>query len=86
VATLNNLLALSPAEREDKTVKITQAEIASLQATKAQALKDIARKFPDYGNLTNPPPPNAAELQQILNADEAMLSFYFGQYDSFIWV
>jgi CHAT domain-containing protein len=86
VATLNNLLALSPAERNDKTVKITQAEIASLQGKKAQALKDIARKFPDYGNLTNPPPPNAAELQKLLNADEAMVSFYFGQYDSFIWV
>lgn len=86
VATLNNLLALSPADRDDKTVKITQAEIASLQATKAQALKDIARKFPDYGNLTNPPPPNAADLQKLLNADEAMLSFYFGQYDSFVWV
>lgn len=86
VATLNNLLALSPAERDDKTIKITQAEIASLQATKAQSLKDIAKKFPDYGNLTNPPPPNAADLQKVLNADEALLSFYFGQYDSFVWV
>ncbi|NGX98293.1 MAG: CHAT domain-containing protein [Candidatus Afipia apatlaquensis] len=86
VATLNNLLALSPTERDDKTVKITQAEIASLQATKAQALKDIARKFPDYGNLTNPPPPNATELQKTLSDDEALLSFYFGQYDSFVWV
>lgn len=86
VATLNNLLALSPAERDDKTIKITQAEIASLQTAKAQALKDIARKFPDYGNLTNPPPPSAPELQKLLSADEAVLSFYFGQYDSFVWV
>lgn len=86
VGTLNNLLTLSPAERDDKTVKITQAEIASLQAAKAQTLKDIARKFPDYGNLTNPPPPNALDVQKLLNADEAMLSFYFGQYDSFVWV
>lgn len=86
VATLNNLLALSPGERDDKTVKITQAEIASLQAAKAQTLKDIAKKFPEYGNLTNPPPPNALDLQKLLNADEAMLSFYFGQYDSFVWV
>ena len=86
VATLNNLLALSPAERDDKAVKITQAEIASLQATKAQALKDIAKKFPDYGNLTNPPPPNALDVQKLLNADEALVSFYFGQYDSFVWV
>ena len=86
VATLNNLLALSPAERDDNTLKITQAEIASLQAAKAQTLKDIAKKFPDYGNLTNPPPPNAIDLQKLLNADEALLSFYFGQYDSFVWV
>jgi CHAT domain-containing protein len=85
VATLNNLLALSPAERDDNTIKITQAEIASLQAAKAQALKDIAKKFPDYGNLTNPPPPNALDVQKLLNPDEAMLSFYFGQYDSFVW-
>jgi CHAT domain-containing protein len=85
VATLNNLLALPPADRDEKTVKVTQAEIALLQAAKAQAQKDIARKFPDYGNLTNPPQPNAAELQKLLNADEALLSFYFGQYDSFIW-
>lgn len=86
VATLNNLLALSPSERDDSTVKITQAEIASLQATKAQTLKDIAKKFPDYGNLTNPPPPNAPDLQKQLKDDEAMLSFYFGQFDSFVWV
>ena len=46
VATLNNLLALSPAESDDKTIKITQAEIASPRAAKAQALKDIARSFP----------------------------------------
>ncbi|MBI3700196.1 MAG: CHAT domain-containing protein [Afipia sp.] len=86
VATLNNLLALSPAERDDKTIKITQAEIASLQTTKAQALKDIAKKFPDYGNLTNPPPPSVLDLQKLLSGDEAVMSFYFGQYDSFVWV
>lgn len=86
VATLNNLLALPPGERDDKTVKITQAEIASLQAARTQTLKDIARKFPEYGNLTNPPPPSAPDLQKLLRADEAMLSFYFGQYDSFVWV
>ena len=85
VATLNNLLSLSPGERDDKAVKITQAEIVSLQATKAQALKDIAKKFPDYGNLTNPPPPGTSDLQKLLTADETMLSFYFGQYDSFVW-
>lgn len=85
VAALNNLLAQSPAERDEKAVKATQAQIAALQASRSQALKDIAKKFPDYGNLVNPPPPGATDLQKNLAADEALLSFYFGRFDSFAW-
>jgi hypothetical protein len=85
VATLNNLLTLPPAEREEKAVKTTQAEIAALQASRAQTMKEIAKKFPDYGNLVNPPPPNAGDLQKQLADDEALLSFYFGRFDSFVW-
>jgi CHAT domain-containing protein len=86
VATLNNLLALAPSERDEKILRATQAEIDALQATRVQTLKDIARKFPDYGDLINPPPPNAADLQKYLADDEALLSFYFGRFDSFVWV
>jgi CHAT domain-containing protein len=86
VATLNNLLALPPAEREEKAVRATQAEISAMQTARAQTLKDIAKKFPDYGNLVNPPPPNATDLQKQLTDDEALLSFYFGRLDSFVWV
>jgi CHAT domain-containing protein len=34
----------------------------------------------------NPPPPAVADLQKQLADDEAMLSFYFGRFDSFVWV
>ena len=86
VAALNNLLVLAPSERDERMVRAAQAEISALQAARAQTLKDIARKFPDYGNLVNPPPPNAADLQKQLADDEALLSFYFGRLDSFVWV
>ena len=86
VATLNNMLSLPPAEREEKALKATQAEIAALQATRAQTMKEIASKFPEYGNLINPPPPNAGDIQKQLADDEALLSFYFGRFDSFVWV
>jgi CHAT domain-containing protein len=86
VASLNNLLSLAPEERDEKAVKATQAEITSLQNAKTAALKEIARKFPQYGNLINPPPPAVADLQKQLADDEAMLSFYFGRFDSFVWV
>src|ERR1700730_10833516 len=86
VATLNNLLTLPASERDEHALTSTQAEIARLQANRSQALKDIARKFPDYGNLVNPPPPSSAELQKQLSGDEALLSFYFGRFDSFVWI
>ena len=86
VGTLNNLLTVPASERDDKMVHGTEAEIAGLQATRLQTLKDIARKFPDYGNLVNPPLPSPADLQKQLTADEALLSFYFGRFDSFVWV
>jgi CHAT domain-containing protein len=86
VAALNNLLASPPEERDDKTVKATQAQISILQGARTQTIKEIARKFPQYGNLVNSPLPNAADLQRQLADDEALLSFYFGRFDSFVWV
>jgi CHAT domain-containing protein len=86
VGTLNNLLTLPPSERDEKAVASTQAEIARLQATRMQRLNEIASKFPSYEALVNPPPPGAAELQTQLKDDEAVLSFYFGRFDSFVWV
>jgi CHAT domain-containing protein len=86
VASLNNLLSMPPPERDEKAVKAIQAEITVLQNAKAAALKEIAKKFPQYGNLVNPPPPAVADLQKQLADDEAILSFYFGRFDSFVWV
>jgi len=86
VAALNNLLSSPPEDRDEKAVKAIQAEIASQQNARAKALKDIAQKFPQYGNLVNPPPPTVADLQKQLADDEALLSFYFGRFDSFVWV
>jgi CHAT domain-containing protein len=86
IATLNNLLAQPPDQRDDTALKVTQAEIARLQATRTQTLKDIAKKFPDYGNLVNPAPPVPADVQKQLAADEALVSLYFGRFDSFVWV
>lgn len=86
VGALNNLLTLPASERDEKSVASTEAEIARLQAARAQSLKDIAKKFPTYGNLVNPPLPPPADLQKQLTDDEALLSFYFGRFDSYAWV
>jgi CHAT domain-containing protein len=86
VGALNNLLTLPSSERDEKLVAGTEAEIARLQAARVQSLKDIARKFPSYGELVNPGLPTPADLQKQLAGDEALLSFYFGRFDSYLWV
>jgi CHAT domain-containing protein len=86
VAALNNLLTLPSAERDPKSVANLEAEIARLQAARQQSLKDVARKFPNYGDLVNPPIPTPADLQKQLAGDEALLSFFFGRFDSYLWV
>jgi CHAT domain-containing protein len=86
VGALNNLLTLPASERDEKSVAGTEAEIARLQSARAQSLKDIAKKFPNYGNLVNPPLPTPADLQKQLADDETFLSFYFGRFDSYAWV
>jgi CHAT domain-containing protein len=86
MATLNNLLSLPSSERDGKALTDTQQEIARLQATHTQIMQDLAKKFPDYGNLVNPPLPTPADLQKQISGDEALLSFYFGRFDSFVWI
>ena len=87
MATLNNLLSLPTSERDDRALTGDAGRDRPPAGRRdAQTLKEIARKFPQYGNLVNPPPPNAVDLQKQLTDDEALLSFYFGRFDSFVWV
>jgi len=86
IANLNNLLAVPSAERDQKALREAQAEVAHLQAAQAKAAQEIAKKFPEYASLVNPPPPPPADIQKQLADDEAFLSLYFGRFDSFAWV
>jgi len=86
VGTLNNLLAVASAERDAAALKEIQAQLAKLQGERAQLTREIAKRFPDYANLTRPEPPLPEVVQSKLADDEAMLSFYFGRFDGFVWV
>ena len=86
IATENNLLSQPSEERDAATLKQVQAQIQKLQAARAQADKDIAQKFPDYGSLTKPAAPTPDAIQAALTDDEALISFYFGRFEGFVWV
>ena len=82
---LNNLLALPSDQREEQTVRATNAAIAQLRAERDKASAEITRRFPAYADLLNPRPPSVAEIKAVLRPGEALLSFYFGQDASFVW-
>jgi CHAT domain-containing protein len=85
VADLANLLAQPPDQRDDRAAKDIQAKIAKLRTDHAGAQRELARRFPAYARLIDPPPVRIADIRAVLHDDEAMLSFYFGQDMSFIW-
>lgn len=85
LGTLTNVLAIPSAERDEKGAQQIQASIAALRNERDKARQEIKQKFPVYADLVSPKPPSVAEIRATLADNEAMLSFYFGQYGSFVW-
>jgi CHAT domain-containing protein len=85
LGTLNNVLALASAEREENGVRAINASIDKLRGDRDRARVEIARRFPSYADLIDPKPPTVASIRDTLREGEALLSFYFGRDSSFVW-
>ncbi len=85
LGTLNNVLALPSAERDEQGVRAINAAITTLRADRAKARQDINRRFPSYADLVDPKPPSVDQIKAALRPGEALLSFYFGHDASFVW-
>jgi CHAT domain-containing protein len=84
-ASLNNDLALSPEERDDKAIAVQRSGIEKLRAEHANVKQEIERRFPKYASLADPKSPTLEEIRDTLRADEALLSFVFTSRSSFVW-
>ena len=84
-ALLNNMLALPPEERSDKSARELTAQIEKLRAERIKIRDELARRFPRYAELTDPKPPRPEDIRAILQPHEAFVSFYFGRKASFAW-
>jgi CHAT domain-containing protein len=84
-ALLNNVLAEAPEQRQETTLKELQQELKKLREERQDARREIERRFPEYARLVNPLPLSAEEIRAALKPDEALLSFYFGHWSTFVW-
>jgi CHAT domain-containing protein len=82
---LNNMLALPSDQRDEQTVRAINAALDKLRAERKAARQQINRQFPAYADLIDPKPPTIDEIKKVLRPDEAFLSFYLGQDNSFVW-
>ena len=85
LGTLNNTLALTASERDEEGVKGIYATIDRTRTERNGARNEIARRFPSYAALIDPKPPTLDGIRQTMRPGEAMLSFYFGNFGSFVW-
>jgi CHAT domain-containing protein len=82
---LNSLLALPASERDDAGVSAMRKDIDKMRADHLKIRADIDRQFPEYADLIDPKPPTTAQIKEMLNPGESLLSFYFGRDASFVW-
>jgi CHAT domain-containing protein/tetratricopeptide (TPR) repeat protein len=82
---LNNVLTEAPEQRDAGTLKELQQELEKLRKDRQDARREIERRFPEFARLTSPGPVAADDIRAALKTDEALLSFYFGRRESFVW-
>ena len=82
---LTNVLALPPAQREEKGIVELRAQIEKLRAEHEKVWAQLTRQFPEYADLIDPKPPTIDGIKAALRPGEALLSFYFGIDKSFVW-
>jgi len=82
---LNNQLSLPSGERDEQNIRAISAALDKLRADRRTAWQDINRRFPSYANLVDPKAPTVEEIKATLRRGEAVVSFYFGQTQSFVW-
>jgi hypothetical protein len=82
-ALIGNLLAEPPEQDQGETLKTLQQE--QLRNQRQAAKRDIEKRFPEYASLISPVASTSNDIQAALKPDEALLSFLFGDRDSFVW-
>ncbi|WP_296513947.1 CHAT domain-containing protein [Rhodopseudomonas sp.] len=82
---LNNVLSLPSSERDEKGVLELNKSLGALRSARDKFRQEIGQRFPAYADLVSPKSPSIDDVRATLKEGEALLSFYFGQNDGFLW-
>ena len=85
-ALIRSALALPPDQQNPQLVASLRQAIDRMRGERNGLRKDIAAQFPDYANLVNPKPVKVADLQRVLQPNEALASFLAADEGGFVWI
>jgi len=74
-----------PAQRDSATEQRIRDRLAVIAAERNGLQQTFAKEFPDYAALSNPLPLTAKEVQPLLYADEALVLFFVGTKESYVF-
>ncbi|KIL97651.1 hypothetical protein CCC_00712 [Paramagnetospirillum magnetotacticum MS-1] len=89
ISALNGMLANAISARaedlDSDAISSLKKRIKDLRSDRADGLRRMAAKFPEYARMLNAPPTTVADVQARLRSDEAMLAFYSADDRLYVW-
>lgn len=82
---LTQLLSAPPEQQLPKIQAKITADISTLKVEREKLKREIELAFPDYADLVDPKPVAPEQVQKSLKPGEALLSFYFGENNGYVW-
>ncbi|MFN0042174.1 MAG: CHAT domain-containing protein, partial [Alphaproteobacteria bacterium] len=82
---LAGLLSAMDGQVDAKAVQNLRVQVDTLRDERGKLAAEIEKRFPEYAELINPKPVGIEEARAVLRPGEALVAFYVGEKQSFVW-
>lgn len=82
---LTQLLSAPPEQQLAKVQETLRRDIAELKKQRDALRKEIVAGYPDYAELVAPQPVTLERARASLRPGEALVAFYLGEQESYVW-
>jgi len=82
---LTGLLSAPPEKQLPGIQAKIRQDIDAFKLEREKLKREIAFKYPDYADMVDPKPATVERARSLLRADEVLVSWYFGDQESYVW-
>lgn len=82
---LGNTLSMRPDQQDPAVVNTLRSQLAQLTSARDILAREIERRFPGYAAMMAPHPVTLQEARSLLEPGEALIAFYVGHEQTFVW-